>query len=325
MNKKVIVTGGCGYIGSHVARAFKMHGDQVHIVDRVKREHTLKDIDGFILADYASHASLSAISSIDPDVIVHCAGTSLVGPSVTDPADYYYNNVSKTIELLNFLKNRPRKPVIIFSSSASVYGDPISVPITEDHPLNPISPYGNTKLMVENILKDYSSAYGISSVCFRYFNAAGAWPDTADLGQEPGATHIVARALEASLHKSAFVLNGTDFPTPDGTCVRDYIHVMDLATAHLRATDYLDQTPGAHVFNLGTSQGTSNRAIVDQVKKQYGIVSVETGPRRAGDPAELVADAGRANAILTWTTKYSTINNIINDAYKWYQKQQEQL
>jgi UDP-glucose 4-epimerase len=321
MNKKIIVTGGCGFIGSHVARAFKTQGDQVYIIDRVNREHTLKDIDGFILSDYAGHMSLSAISLIEPDIIVHCAGTSLVGPSVTDPADYYHNNVAKTIELLNYLAKRPNKPAIIFSSSASVYGDPIRVPITEDHPLNPISPYGNTKLIVENILKDYSNAYGISSVCFRYFNAAGAWPDTADLGQEPGATHIVARALEASLSKSAFVLNGTDFPTPDGTCVRDYIHVMDLATAHLRAADYLDQAPGAHIFNLGTNRGTSNQEIVDRVQDQYGIDSVETGPRRVGDPTELVADATRANELLTWSPEYSTINKIINDAYNWYRKQ----
>lgn len=323
MNKTVIVTGGCGYIGSHVARAFKMQGDQVHVIDRVRRDHTLKDIDGFVLADYASHISLSAIAGIDPDIIVHCAGTSLVGPSVTDPADYYYNNVAKTIELLNFLKNRPKKPVIIFSSSASVYGNPIEVPITEDHPLNPISPYGNTKLIIENILKDYSNAYGINSVCFRYFNAAGAWPDAFDLGQEPGATHIVARALEASLHKSAFVLNGTDFLTPDGTCVRDYIHVMDLASAHILASKYLDQNSGAHIFNLGTNKGTSNREIVDYVQARYGIESVETGPRRAGDPAELVADAARANELLTWTPKHSIINNIIDDAYNWYRKQQE--
>jgi UDP-glucose-4-epimerase GalE len=321
MSKTIIVTGGCGFIGSHVARAFKMQGDRVYVIDRAKRDHTLKSINGFVLADYASATSFDAISSINPDVIVHCAGTSLVGPSTTDPAEYYSNNVSKTIDLLNFLKDRLWKPNIIFSSSASVYGNPIKVPITEDHPLNPISPYGNTKLMVENILKDYSNAYGISSVCFRYFNAAGAWTGEADLGQEPGATHIVARALEASLHKSAFVLNGTDFPTPDGTCVRDYIHVMDLATAHIQAAYYLDQIPGAHVFNLGTSQGTSNREIVDYVKGQYGIDSVKTGPRRAGDPAELVADATRANELLTWTPKHSTINNIINDAYKWYHKQ----
>ena len=321
MSKTIIVTGGCGFIGSHVARAFKMQGDRVYVIDRAKRDHTLKSINGFVLADYASATSFDAISSINPDVIVHCAGTSLVGPSTTDPAEYYSNNVAKTIDLLNFLKNRPWKPNIIFSSSASVYGNPIKVPITEDHPLNPISPYGNTKLMVENILKDYSNAYGISSVCFRYFNAAGAWTGEADLGQEPGATHIVARALEASLYKSAFVLNGTDFPTPDGTCVRDYIHVMDLATAHIQAAYYLDQIPGAHVFNLGTSRGTSNREIVDLVQAQYGIDSVKTGPRRAGDPAELVADATRANELLTWTPKYSTINNIINDAYNWYCKQ----
>ena len=320
MSKTIIVTGGCGYIGSHVARAFKYADpeNKVHVIDRLRFDNTLKGIDSFTQADYASVNSMNAIASANPDIIIHCAGTSLVGPSVTDPADYYSNNVAKTISLLNFLKDRPKKPVIIFSSSASVYGDPKESPIGEDHALNPISPYGNTKLMIENILKDYSNAYGISSVCFRYFNAAGAWPVEADLGQLWGATHIVARALEASLRNSPFILNGKDFPTPDGTCIRDYIHVMDLATAHLKASDYLEKTPGAHIFNLGTNKGTSNKEIVDYVQSHYGIRTVEEGPRRAGDPAELVADATRANQVLTWTPTYSTISTIIDDAYKWY-------
>jgi UDP-glucose 4-epimerase len=320
MSKTIIVTGGCGYIGSHVARAFKQldANNKVYIVDRLRFDNTLKDIDGFVQADYASVNSLSFIAEKNPDIIVHCAGTSLVGPSVIDPSDYYSNNVSKTISLLNFLKDRPKKPVIIFSSSASVYGDPKEVPITEDHPVNPISPYGNTKLIIEKLLADYSNAYGISSVCFRYFNAAGAWPVESDLGQPWGATHIVARALEASLKHLPFTLNGKDFPTPDGTCIRDYIHVMDLATAHLKAAIYIESSPGAHIFNLGTNKGTSNQEIVDYVKLHFGIKNIQNGPRRAGDPAELVADATRANKELTWEPTCSTIEDIIRDAYKWY-------
>ena len=260
-----MVTGGCGYIGSHVARAFKLENpaNKVYIIDRVQNLNTLKDMDGLVQDDYASVNAMNMIAEKQPDVIVHCAGTSLVGPSVIDPADYYSNNVAKTISLLNFIKDRPKKPTIIFSSSASVYGNPTATPISEGHPLDPISPYGNTKLMIEKLLADYSAAYGINSVCFRYFNAAGAWPITADLGQPWGATHLVARALESSLRHSELVLNGTDYPTSDGTCIRDYIHVLDLATAHLRAATYVETNPGSHIFNLGTNKGTSNKEIID--------------------------------------------------------------
>jgi UDP-glucose 4-epimerase len=318
--KKIIVTGGCGYIGSHVARAFKNADpkNQVYIIDRLRYENTLKNIDGFFQCDYASIQALGKIAEIQPDIIVHCAGTSLVGPSMFDPADYYSNNVSKTISLLNFLKDQSKKPLIIFSSSASVYGDPSSVPITEDHPVAPISPYGNTKLIIETLLRDYSNAYGISSVCFRYFNAAGAWPITADLGQAPGATHIIARALEASIKGRAFNIWGDDYNTPDGTCIRDYIHVMDLANAHLKAADYLATEPGNHIFNLGTNVGTSNKQIADYIGEKYGFKLLNYAVRRPGDPAELVADATRAKEVLTWTPSYSIIDNIIDDAYKWY-------
>ena len=315
-----MVTGGCGYIGSHVARAFKLENpaNKVYIIDRVQNLNTLKDMDGLVQDDYASVNAMNMIAEKQPDVIVHCAGTSLVGPSVIDPADYYSNNVAKTISLLNFIKDRPKKPTIIFSSSASVYGNPTATPISEGHPLDPISPYGNTKLMIEKLLADYSAAYGINSVCFRYFNAAGAWPITADLGQPWGATHLVARALESSLRHSELVLNGTDYPTSDGTCIRDYIHVLDLATAHLRAATYVETNPGSHIFNLGTNKGTSNKEIIDFVADNFGLRRINEGPRRAGDPAELVADATRARETLSWTPVHSTIDSIITDAYKWY-------
>ena len=199
MEKTVIVTGGCGYIGSHIARAFKQNGDRVFVIDRVKREHTLKDVDGYFISDFASEESLATVLNLSPDVIVHCAGTSLVGPSITDPADYYTNNVSKTIKLLDLVKDFEKKPIILFSSSASVYGNGTNKPFNEGDPINPISPYGKTKAMVESILTDYWNAYAIPSTVFRYFNAAGAEPFNFDLGQEPNATHIVARALEASI------------------------------------------------------------------------------------------------------------------------------
>lgn len=324
MTKTVIVTGGCGYIGSHVARAFKQRGDRVIVIDRVKRDHTLKDIDGYTISDFVSDESLATIIDLQPDVIVHCAGTSLVGPSMTDPAEYYENNINKTIAMLNVIKDMPKKPLIMFSSSASVYGVPIRLPIAETDPKAPISPYGNTKYMTELILRDYCAAYGINSVCFRYFNAAGAEPFNHDLGQELGATHIVARVLEAKLRGRAFTINGDDYATPDGTCVRDYVHVWDIATAHVKGAEFVDSvtdentTAMALIFNLGTNTGVSNKQIVDYVHGRYGLVHVNFGERRAGDPDELIADATQAKELLGWEPEFSNIETIIDSAYKWY-------
>lgn len=328
MTRRIVVTGGCGYIGSHVARAFKMNGDNVIVIDRVKREHTLKDLDGFFISDFADDDALATIHDYSPDVIVHCAGTSLVGPSMSNPGEYYDNNIVKTIKLLNFVKDFDKKPFIMFSSSASVYGQPDHLPIPEHARKNPISPYGNTKSMTEEILRDYWGAYALPSMCFRYFNAAGAMPDTADLGQEPFATHIVARVLEASLQNRAFTINGGDFDTPDGTCVRDYVHVWDIAQAHVKGVEYvfpawLSGTPnvGCSTFNLGTNQGVSNKEIVDYVVEHYGLPFVNYGPTRPGDPAELIADATEAREKLSWNPQYSDINTIIDSAYKWYVRQ----
>ena len=323
MNRTVMVTGGCGYIGSHVARAFKQNNDTVHIIDQVKRDHTLKDIDGYLIADFASDEALSMIVNLEPDVVVHCAGTSLVGPSMTDPAEYYTNNIVKTIALLNVIRHMPKRPVILFSSSASVYGVPDTWPTDEGSDIQPISPYGATKAMTERILDDYFNAYDIHSMCFRYFNAAGAEPFSSDLGQEPGATHIVARALEASITNRAFTINGDDYDTDDGTCVRDYVHVWDLARAHILGVNYmLDDypQPGAYVLNLGTREGISNKQIVDYVFNKYGLPFVNYGERRAGDPDTLVADATQAKNLLGWVPEYSNIETIIDSAYKWYTK-----
>jgi UDP-glucose-4-epimerase GalE len=322
MTRRIVVTGGCGYIGSHVARAFKQNGDQVLIIDRVLRLHTLKDIDGYHIGDFADDSSLAAIYDYNPDVIVHCAGTSLVGPSMDDPGVYYDNNISKTIKMLNFVKYFRKKPLIMFSSSAAVYGEPEKLPITESARKQPISPYGNTKLITETILRDYWGAYALPSLCFRYFNAAGAEPFAADLGQEPGATHIVARALEASIAGRAFTINGGEFDTEDGTCIRDYVHVWDIAQAHVKGTDYVLRSgvpnQGASVFNLGTNSGVSNKQIVDYVVEHYGLPFVNYGPMRYGDPAQLIADATEAQARLAWKPEYSSIDTIIDTAYRWY-------
>ena len=320
---KVVVTGGCGYIGSHVARAFKLAGDHVTIIDRVKRDHTLKDIDAHFIDDFVSDGALSVLIHAEPDVIVHCAGTSLVGPSIDNPSEYWDNNVVKLIKLMDVVKDLPKHPLILFSSSASVYGEPDTLPIPERHRIDPISPYGNTKATCERIFKDYYTAYAIPSVCFRFFNAAGAEPHSYTLGQEPGATHIVARALEASINKQTFKLYGKTYNTTDGTCVRDYIHVWDLAQAHVLAAKMKAATGyvGAQRVNLGTGKGVSNYEIVNYVRSRYGLTDVETVAPRMGDPAVLVAECNQAHHLLNWEPKYSDINTIIDSAYKWYTRQ----
>jgi UDP-glucose-4-epimerase GalE len=322
--RQVVVTGGCGYIGSHVARAFKQNGDNVIIIDRVMREHTLKDCDGYYIGDFAGTEGLATIHTLEPDIVVHCAGTSLVGPSMSNPSEYYDNNIAKTIKMLNVIKSMSKPAVVMFSSSASVYGEPVyDHALSEDDQIHPISPYGNTKAITETILRDYYNAYNLHSMCFRYFNAAGAEPTTFDLGQEPNATHIIARALEAKINNTAFTMNGWDFNTEDGTAVRDYIHVWDIARAHVLGASYLlDDYPqhGAYIYNLGTKKGTSNLQIINYITAKYGALDVVNGPRRAGDPAKLYADSSKANRDLNWTPLFSDLETIIDSAYKWYTK-----
>lgn len=320
MTKTIIVTGGCGYIGSHIARAFKQDDSEHHVytIDNVRRNHTLRNINGFLSDDYAGDAAIALYQGSQSDVIVHCAGTSLVGPSILDPSEYWANNVTKTITMLNSLKKLKKKPLVLFSSSASVYGNAnYNGAITEDQSVNPISPYGNTKATIERILHDYWVAYGIPSVSFRFFNAAGA-SETAELGQAEGATHIVARLIDASINGRAFTINGDDFDTVDGTCVRDYIHVSDIASAHIAAIKYSESNPGAHIFNLGTGLGISNKTVVDYVNDNYGLKFVKYGDRRDGDPAALVANSTRAQSELGWTPNYSSLQTIVDTAYKWY-------
>jgi UDP-glucose 4-epimerase len=316
---KIVVTGGCGYIGSHISRYLKQQDKnyKVYVIDKERRDHTLKDIDGFLLTDYVSRQSLLWLDELQPDVIVHCAGDISVRESVEDPAKYYDNNVAKTITFLNHVKDYKKKPLVLFSSSASVYGNPDHVPLVETDRIKPISPYGHTKDIIEQVLQNYNQAYGLPGVCFRYFNAAGAEPNTFDLGQAPGAGHIIARLLESKIRDEFFTLNGVDFATPDRTCIRDYIHVWDLADAHYRAIQWnVNQQFG--VFNLGTNSGISNQEIVDYITLKYGPLKLKVGDRRPGDPDQLIADASLAQNVLKWRPNYSTINQIVDSAYKWY-------
>jgi UDP-glucose-4-epimerase GalE len=312
---RVVVTGGAGYIGGQTVLKLLDAGHSVFAVDRSLESNPLTDCGAkWLVGDFAGEVALGAIETFQPDAIIHCAGTSLVGPSMMNPEEYYNNNFVKTKTLCDFLIKQKIKTRLIFSSSAATYGTPIMVPCHEVDPTEPISPYGESKLMIEWMLRSYQHAYGLDSVSFRYFNACGA-DSQARHGQRPGATHIIARVLESIRDGGSFVLNGDTFETPDGTCVRDYIHVEDLADAHIMACDA--GIPGG-VYNLGTNQGHSNREVIamaEQVTQQQ--VSVQLGTIRAGDPGMLTADATKFSNISQWQPRFS-LEDMVRHAWNWY-------
>jgi UDP-glucose-4-epimerase GalE len=271
--------------------------------------------DGFLYQDFASDVALSWIIQKQPKAIIHCAGTSLVGPSVKDPSEYYNNNVVKTLRLLDIVKNSLPKCKFIFSSSAATYGEPVMNPIHEVDPKEPVSPYGESKLMIDMMLESYHRAYGLDYVSFRYFNACGADPQGRH-GQEPGATHLIAKLLEATRDDGQFRIYGDDYPTDDGTCVRDYVHVDDVAQAHVLAL-YMRVPPG--VYNLGSNQGTSVKQVMDRARTIIGkmpYIGVEA--RREGDPPVLVASADKYDAI-GWRKNY-TLDDMIQHSWNWYNR-----
>lgn len=309
----IVVTGAAGYIGGECALLLNDAGHTVVGIDRRPLPAHLKDVMSFIQADFDSDESNRKLLDFRPDAIIHCAGTSLVGPSIKHPSDYYNNNVAKTMHLLNFVLQAMPTTKIIFSSSAAVYGDPVMPPCHEVDPCEPISPYGESKRMIEMILESYHRAYGLDYVAFRYFNACGA-DSQCRHGQEPGATHIIARVLESIRDQQEFTLYGTDYPTEDGSCIRDYVHVEDIARAHVIA---LQGVP-AGVYNLGSSQGTSNKEIVQaamRITEQELILN--TGDKRVGDPPLLTANASKFNSVAGDWQKY-TLDDMISHAWAWY-------
>jgi len=311
----VVVTGAAGYIGGEISLLLQDAGHTVIGIDRRPCPAHLGDVFGqFVQADFDSDESYRELIKFQPEVVVHCAGTSLVGPSMKHPSDYYHNNVVKTLNLLNIMHNALPRTRLIFSSSAAVYGEPVMNPCHEVDPREPVSSYGESKLMIEQILASYHRAYGLDYVAFRYFNACGA-DSQGRHGQEPGATHIIARVLESIRDSQEFTLNGIDYPTPDGTCVRDYVHVEDIARAHVLA---LDRRVEPGVYNLGTSQGISNREIIDTAQQVTGsAVVIRVGDRRAGDPPMLTASADKFNRYTTEWKKYS-LTDIVKHAWAWY-------
>ena len=311
----VVVTGAAGYIGGEIALLLKDAGHTVIGIDyRPLQKHQKGLLDSFVLADFDSNTAYKQLLDIRPAAIVHCAGTSLVGPSIKNPSDYYSNNVVKTMILLNFIVQAIPRTRFIFSSSAAVYGEPVMTPCHEVDPKEPISPYGQSKLMVEQILESYHRAYGLDYVAFRYFNACGADSQKRH-GQEPGATHIIARVLECLRDDTEFTLNGTNYPTPDGTCIRDYVHVEDIARAHAFA---LDPAVPAGVYNLGSGSGSSNQEIIAAAERITGKeLKIVSGKQRDGDPPLLTASAGKFNSVVDqW--QHHDLDTMISHAWAWY-------
>ncbi len=324
---KVLVTGGAGYVGSHAVALLLRRGHEVVVYDDLSRGHA-GAVPGEILvrgelADGTGLAALLAERQID--AVMHFAAFALVAESVADPALYYRNNVEGTLSLLEAMRFAGVQRVV-FSSTCAIYGEPERVPIREDAPQRPVNPYGFTKLVIERALADYARAYGFGYAALRYFNACGASPDGGIGEDHDPETHAIPLALEAALgRRQCFTIFGTDYPTPDGTCIRDYIHVDDLAEAHLSALDRLEAGEGL-CLNLGTGRGFSVREVVDSCRRVSGReIPVEIGPRRAGDPPELVADPALAREVLDWRARYVDLDPIIETAWRWHSTREKDL
>ena len=311
----ILVTGAGGYIGGETMLRLKDHGHTVIGVDTVPCLDYLRSVsDRFYQEDFSNNYGLDLLQQFAPAAVVHCAGSSLVGPSLGRPADYYNNNFVKTKKFLDYIADNKINTRVIFSSSAACYGEPIMVPCSEVDPCEPISPYGQSKLMIEWMMHAYRRAYNLDFVAFRYFNACGADSQRRH-GQRPGATHIIARVLESIKNNTEFVLNGEDYDTADGTCIRDYVHVEDIADAHIRA---IDKDIPSGVYNLGTKQGASNREIISAAERITGRkVRYSVGPRREGDPALLTASADRWQSVGGSAPKW-TLDDMITHAWAWY-------
>jgi UDP-glucose 4-epimerase len=322
---KVLVTGGAGYIGSHCVLALLDRGYEVLVLDNLVYGHRdfLTDIlqVDWLEGDVTDRVLLDQIfTNHKIGAVFHFAAYAYVGESVKLPGKYYRNNVTGSLTLLEAMVDH-NIPYFIFSSTCATYGIPQAIPITENHPQNPINPYGQSKLMVEKILKDFDGAYNLRSVIFRYFNAAGADP-LGRLGEDHDPeTHLIPLVFYTALGKRpAISIFGTDYPTPDGTCIRDYIHVMDLAEAHILGLEYLLAGQSSDVFNLGNGSGFSVRQVIEQGQHICGIpIKVKETERRSGDPPVLVGSSTKAMSLLGWRPKYGDLRQIMADAWRWHQ------
>ena len=320
---KVLVTGGAGYIGSHAAKALAKAGHEVVVYDNLSTGHREAVRWGpLIVGDIRDRPRIEAVLREQrPDMVMHFAALAYVGDSVRDPARYFDVNVGGSLALLEAMR-ACEVGRIVFSSTCATYGIPAELPIHEATPQAPVNPYGFTKLAVERMLKDFEAAYGLRWIALRYFNAAGADPE-GELGEEHDPeTHAIPLAIMAALGKEpAFSVFGEDYPTPDGTAIRDYIHVSDLAQAHVLACEHLARGGESTALNLGTGQGTSVREIVRAVEAATGRpVPVVAAPRRAGDPPCLYADGASARRVLGWSPAYSALDKIVASAVRWHRR-----
>ncbi|MBD7967463.1 UDP-glucose 4-epimerase GalE [Paenibacillus gallinarum] len=322
----ILVTGGAGYIGSHTVAALLERGEEVVVVDNLQTGHREAILGGaFYEGDLRDKAFLDQVFAENKiEAVIHFAANSLVGESMQNPAKYYDNNVFGTLTLLEAMNNAGVSK-IVFSSTAATYGEPEKVPIEETDRTEPTNVYGETKLMMERMMSWFDKVLGIKYVSLRYFNAAGAHKDGKIGEDHQPESHLIPLVLQTALgQRKQIAIFGDDYKTEDGTCIRDYIHVSDLADAHLRAVDYLRKGEESNVFNLGNGTGFSVKEVIETAKKVTGLeIPVVMEPRRAGDPAVLVASSSKARSVLGWEPKYTNLEDVIASAWGWHQSHPE--
>ncbi len=317
----ILVVGGAGYVGSHACRVLENAGHEVFVYDNLSVGHPQSVRPGRLIEGDVADGQLlrKVLREQKIDAVMHFAAFALVGESVADPAKYYRNNVIAALELLDAMRDCDVRR-LVFSSTTATYGEPDVIPIAETTRQDPINPYGFTKLVIERAMADYAHAYGLGYAALRYFNAAGADP-SGEIGEDHDPeSHIIPIVLQVALgQRESVTIFGDDYPTPDGTCIRDYVHVNDLGQAHLKALERLEDGRGICV-NLGTGRGNSVRQIVDACRRITGHpIPEQIGQRRPGDPPELVADASLANRLLDWKPQFTDIEQIIETAWRWHQ------
>jgi len=318
---RVVVTGGAGYIGSHAVRTLAEAGHAVAVLDDLSAGHAEslpKDVPLITAAIHDRDAVRRLLVEHRADAVMHFAAWLKVGESVEKPVEYYQNNVVGTLAVLDAMRGAGVKR-FIFSSTCAVYGEPASVPIVETLDTKPINPYGESKLTIERALPHLERAHGIKWVALRYFNAAGAWPDGSIGEDHADEIHLIPLAIRAATGGPALKVFGEDYPTPDGTCLRDYIHVCDLASAHLSALEALERGAASGAFNVGTGTPHSVRSVIDTVSRVVGRpVAWQSAPRRPGDPAVLYASSDRAQRELGWRPQYTDLEVIVRHAWQWH-------
>jgi UDP-glucose-4-epimerase GalE len=324
--ESVLVAGGAGYIGSHVAKLLHQQGYHPVVLDNLVCGHRRAAKWGtFVEADISDRQTVrQVLLEHRIRAVMHFAAHAYVGESVRDPAKYYRNNVANTLSLLEVMADVESEH-FIFSSTCATYGEPREVPIPEGHPQNPINPYGQTKLVVEGMLRDFETAYAIRHVNLRYFNAAGADPD-GEIGEDHDPeTHLIPLVLDVALGRRPHIaIFGTDYPTPDGTCVRDYIHVTDLAEAHVLALEHLLADGESRSYNLGNGEGHSVRRVIEEASRITGqSIPVVEARRRWGDPAQLVGSSEKIKRELGWSPSYAGLDVILETAWRWHQRRAE--